>query len=400
LLLKVAEGKLLGGEREVGLGIFRRLLNQEPARAHEIALLGCEIARTAPDAGFAVVEIAAETSVIEGDWPAAATVLLEFIARMPDHIPALMRLVEICVDGGLDSTLVAAESQLANAYLAAGVGAEARVIAEDLIARYPSERAYVDQLRLALVMLGESDPDRIIAERLSTAAQDSATPDLRTVSAPDANVAAEDDPEVWLIPDVTVDEGVQPSDEIAADVPSGDAIEVDLSDLVRDFTSGSSSSAGPPRVAAAPLEGRDLDEVFEQFRDEASRGPEQDRARSEYQRGVALRDDGRIEESLQAFTNASREPRLRFHAAAAVARLHSQRGEVDQAVDWLERAAQAPAPSADEAYSLLYELAEALESLGEVERALAICLELQTDAGDYRDVAARIKRLTKVQTRG
>ena len=35
-----------------------------------------------------------------------------------------------------------------------------------------------------------------------------------------------------------------------------------------------------------------------------------------------------------------------------------------------------------------------------VARALAICLELQAEAGDYRDVAARIDRLAKVQARG
>ena len=33
-------------------------------------------------------------------------------------------------------------------------------------------------------------------------------------------------------------------------------------------------------------------------------------------------------------------------------------------------------------------------------RALAISLELQADAGEYRDVTARIERLTKVQARG
>ena len=33
-------------------------------------------------------------------------------------------------------------------------------------------------------------------------------------------------------------------------------------------------------------------------------------------------------------------------------------------------------------------------------RALAICLELQADAGAFRDVAERIDRLTKVQARG
>ena len=50
--------------------------------------------------------------------------------------------------------------------------------------------------------------------------------------------------------------------------------------------------------------------------------------------------------------------------------------------------------------ALLYELAETLESQGETARALAVFLELQTDAGEYRDVSARLERLTKVQMRG
>ena len=49
---------------------------------------------------------------------------------------------------------------------------------------------------------------------------------------------------------------------------------------------------------------------------------------------------------------------------------------------------------------LMYELADALESIGEVARALAICIELQANAPEFRDVAARVDRLNKVQTRG
>ena len=157
-----------------------------------------------------MVEIAAETSVIEGDWPSAAAVLQEFIARTagshsrPDAAGRNLR------RRGLDSTLDAAESQLANAYLAAGVGAEARVIAEDLIARCPSEPSHVDQLRLALVMLGESDPDRIIAERLSSAAPDETSADLQMTAVQQrrrsvgergqALETAIETIEVWLIP--------------------------------------------------------------------------------------------------------------------------------------------------------------------------------------------------------
>ena len=63
-------------------------------------------------------------------------------------------------------------------------------------------------------------------------------------------------------------------------------------------------------------------------------------------------------------------------------------------------AAQTPAHTSDDANQVLYELAEALESVGEVARALAICLELQAEAGDYKDISARVDRLAKVQTRG
>jgi hypothetical protein len=71
-----------------------------------------------------------------------------------------------------------------------------------------------------------------------------------------------------------------------------------------------------------------------------------------------------------------------------------------QTVEWLERAAEAPAPTADQGHQLLYELAEALEASGETTRALAICIELQAETGNYRDIVARVDRLARVQIRG
>ena len=48
-----------------------------------------------------------------------------------------------------------------------GRAMEARIISEDLVAREPWNRVNIDRFRRALVMLGESDPDAIIADRLS-----------------------------------------------------------------------------------------------------------------------------------------------------------------------------------------------------------------------------------------
>ncbi len=78
-----------------------------------------------------------------------------------------MRLVEICVDGGLESSMQQAQAQLADAYLEDGRGLEARIISEDLVAREPWNTDNIDRFRRALVMLGETDPDAIIADRLS-----------------------------------------------------------------------------------------------------------------------------------------------------------------------------------------------------------------------------------------
>jgi hypothetical protein len=73
---------------------------------------------------------------------------------------------------------------------------------------------------------------------------------------------------------------------------------------------------------------------------------------------------------------------------------------MSEALHWCEHAAQAPAPTPNDYHALLFELAELLEAQGEIVRALAVCLELQADAGDYRDVAMRVDRLAKVRARG
>lgn len=115
---------------------------------------------------------------------------------------------------------------------------------------------------------------------------------------------------------------------------------------------------------------------------------------------MSLRQAGRIDESIQAFELAARSPHRRFQAATLIGRTHRGRGHLPQAIEWFERAAQVPPPTDDEGYMLLYELADALESTGEVVRALAICVELQANAPEFRDVAARVDRLNKVQARG
>jgi tetratricopeptide (TPR) repeat protein len=441
LLLTVADIQLRGDRFDDGLAIVRRLLEEDPARREQIALLGWSVAEQHPEAGFQVVELAADVAVAQSDWPGAAAVLQEFVTRVPNHIPALMRLVEICVDGGLEATMYSAQGQLADAYIAAGAANEARFIAEDLVAREPWEKANVERFRRALVLLGEPDPDALIASRLSGespfmstdlfSAADFPDPDLpppvseeeaakalaellasaaeaeepkkktRKADKKPAHRKNEDHHFELSVNAIDLDSILGDFDAPAPPPPSrptahaaSDDVEVDLSIDLDVIKPGAVPL--PPKVAA-PVD--DLDDVFGGMRDQARRSGLDD-AEKEYKRGLALRKAGDIDGCIEALQKASRAPKLRFATSWLIARLYRDRDMLPQALEWLERASQAPASNVDDGHQVLYELADGLEKVGEVARALAICMELEAEVSGYRDIAARIDRLTKVQTGG
>jgi len=476
LLMTAAEIQLRAGKVDEGMALVRRLLEEDPARREEIAMLGWTIAPHAPEAGFAVVELSAEAAVAKNDWASAAAALQEFVTRVPSFIPALMRLVEICVDGGLEATMYSAQAQLADAYIAIGSVAEARFIAEDLVAREPWERANIERFRRTLEMLGVPDPDGVIAERLSGQTPftstdllvgvqlpeaepepetdaDGLTAELRAMleeaegparprePAPAAEDGSFDEPEAAPVPKaaksgskkkaprekeneshfqlsnnaIDLESILGDLEEAEPDLPSPppprkrgkpkvhveqESVEVDLSVDLDGIKPGGpvkvSAPAPEPEADEEPARDDDIDSVFAQMRTKASHSTTGDAAEEQMKEGVSLRQAGKIDSAIRAFELASRSPRHRFQASAYLGRIHREKDQMSKAIEWFERATQAPAPTPDEGYMLLYELADALEATGEIERALAICMELQTDAGDFRDVKARVSRLQKV----
>jgi tetratricopeptide (TPR) repeat protein len=173
--------------------------------------------------------------------------------------------------------------------------------------------------------------------------------------------------------------------------------EVDLSIVLDDLEQ---AFGGETRSTEdAPSEG--LGNVFARLRTDASRRSSGDEsAEEQYRNGVALHEAGQDDEAIVALEAASMAPRLRFATASLVGRIHRKRGMTQKAIEWFERAAETPPPTADAGRQLLYDLADALESVGDVSRALAICMELYAEAGHYRDVSVRVDRLAKAQARG
>ena len=446
LLLALMEIELRSGAMDSAREILTPLLRADDTLRTRIIELAWTLAPESPEAAFVCIDTAVDAELAAGNYMDAAAILQEFVTRVSGQIAALLKLVEICVDGGLEATMYEAQAVLADAYLESGQGAEARVIAEDLVAREPWEHAHIDRVRRALVMLGVTDPDTLIADRLSGQGPFVATDpfmapepfgppedEMRTDSlalaiveapepiadeAPAPNavegvvIEAEPDPEIEIEiapepkraaqkarppanePDIPLRPRVASVVPVPVPAPKKPAADIDLTEVLAELQGMVKATAAKPPPAPS------LDATFQDFRSEVSKQSGADKAGEKLALAKTYLEMGMAEEAITALTDASRNPRFRFEAASILGRLYQRRDDLPHASEWFERASEAPAPGVNEGRELLFDLGVVLEAMGETARALAVFMELQADAGEYRDVAARVERLARVQTGG
>jgi len=362
LQLALVELELKAGRLDDARELLPGLLQGDRDQRQRVVDVAWSLAGSHPEAAFVIVELAADAAVAQSEFSEAAGTLKEFVTRIPRQIPALLKLVEVCVDGGFEAAMYETQAELADAYLATGQPAEARLIAEDLVAREPWEQAHIDRFRRALVMLKVSEPDSLIAARLSGQEPFIATDVFAR------NPPAEPEP------------APAAEENVAALLESSPAVRAETGEAPdgHDLLAAISSQPEPASAPEAPADQQAAQLAL---------------ARTYLEMNMP-------DEALAPLKAACEAIRFRFEAASLLGRLYQQRGETPEAIEWLERAAEAPAPSEDEGHALLYELGMLVEASGDTSRALAVFLELQSDAGTYRDVAERVERLARVETGG
>ena len=392
--LLAAEIEFRSGAYESANSMLQELLLDAPELGERMREMSRGLVAFDVNAGFACADTLAADAVAHDDWTEAASTLTEFLEHAPRHVPALIRLIEVCIDGGMLDRLDPLQAQLADAYLDQGRAADARVVAEDLAMRTPWDRVHVERLRQALALDGEADPSRVIADKLSGSR-------ARTETESDAGVAQQD-PRFRLSANAIDVHAILSGelDESAARMmrlERVELVEVDLSAAIEGLSDDEEADSGG--AMNERKDSPDIEGVFEEFRNEVSKQDSADAAGQHIKLATTYQEMGLVDEAIGALQAAARSPRYRFEAASRLGRLLTERGKVTDAIEWFERAAEAPAATADEGRALLYDLAGALEASGEPGRALAVYLEIQSDASGYRDVAIRVQRLSRLQSK-
>jgi tetratricopeptide (TPR) repeat protein len=175
--------------------------------------------------------------------------------------------------------------------------------------------------------------------------------------------------------------------------------EIDLSGELDDLLSQAAGAVRAPAAEpAASGHPGGLDGFFGDLREQHGRDLEGVSAALAYDQASEHFNRGETDAAAACLKTAARDPMFRFRAASMLALIARDGDRAAEAIEWLEMASQAPAPTAEASHGLLYELGGLLESTGEEARALAVYIELQAAAPGYRDVGDRVAGLTRRQS--
>lgn len=371
-------GDYAGAVRELKALVAELSGQQRRDEALEAALEGLTLAPDDPEFRLALVEV----RIRERRVDEALAVAREILNADPARWLTVVRLAESVSE--LAPEPAHAVGLLVADHLAArSEWQPAAMVLQDLAARRPGDRAVLIRL-IDVARLGGL-VEIVVETEDALAGLSAATPSFA------AATAGPEDPD-------HKSDTAKSGDDADFAYPSGDVLEEELDlDAIGDDAPPSMPAAFP-LVASAPSD--DLDDVFAGFRQTAPRQLIIDAGEQELTRGLAHMAEGRIEQALASLEIAAQVPKLRFLSAAALGRIHRDQQRPHDALRWMERAAEAPAPSEQEAQQLLYDLVKLLEFLGEHARALAICLSLQADGAPLPDLESRITRLMGQESGG
>jgi tetratricopeptide (TPR) repeat protein len=158
---------------------------------------------------------------------------------------------------------------------------------------------------------------------------------------------------------------------------------------------GAEASAGPEPLATSPSTERDFSEIVSDFRRQVEAEVGEGHAEVRYNLGLVFMEQDLIDEAIEEFKRAAREPSLAADCFSLISHCCRIKEDLKEAMTWLESALPLAQPGSHQRWALAYDLALLYEDTGDKVRALEIFREIRKWNATFRDTAKKIEALEK-----
>jgi tetratricopeptide (TPR) repeat protein len=182
-----------------------------------------------------------------------------------------------------------------------------------------------------------------------------------------------------------------------APAPAGDGEGFDLASELGGLFGAQSAVAEEPAPAASGTDLGDasLSDIFREFQKGVDKQLGKEDYETRYNLGIAYKEMGLVDEAIAEFQLAAKDEKRLLECTSMLGMCFVEKGMPKLAVKWFEKGLAVPGRSDDEYKGLRYDLGDALEQAGELQRALAAFEEVFGQDASFRDVAERIERLNE-----
>ncbi|HSE39345.1 MAG TPA: tetratricopeptide repeat protein, partial [Acidobacteriota bacterium] len=149
-------------------------------------------------------------------------------------------------------------------------------------------------------------------------------------------------------------------------------------------------------IEEKPADGQNysLEEILTDFRKGVEKQLGSEDYDTRYNLGIAYKEMGLIDEAIAEFQIASKDPKRFLECCSMLGLCFVEKGMPKLAAKWYQRGLETGGFTEEEYQGLKYEMAQACELMGELEKALEFYQEVYVVNAGYRNVAKKIKELT------
>jgi len=137
----------------------------------------------------------------------------------------------------------------------------------------------------------------------------------------------------------------------------------------------------------------EMDSIFDAFKKGVEHEVEEGDFDTHYNLGIAYKEMGLVDDAIREFQIAARVQGDSVQGGSMLAMCYMESGQLDKAVEEYRRLQELVGVDDERHLSVQYDLAVATEAMGDSKSALALFVEIENQAGNYKDVAERIQKL-------